>query len=257
MSNKAERTERILEILSVNGSAEISELAAILGVTTMTVRRDLAELAKLGRARVYHGVALPGRGGDSGGHGYLLSKAEFEYVDEKTRIAREAASLVEDGDILILDAGSTSALTAGFIPKDLSVKIICFSLNVFLQCLGRKDSELILAGGVYHETSRVFESAEGIELIKRYRATKAFISASGFREDLGVTCANQFEISMKQTALRSSLRKILIADSSKFGKITPCFFADLDEFDTVITDAAIPQEAAQAMRDRRIEVRAV
>jgi DeoR family deoxyribose operon repressor len=257
MNKKLGRMDSILEILKANGSAEITGLAEELRVTSMTVRRDLAELARNGLVRVYHGVAVPLRPADSFTHDYLLSQAEALNVEEKTRIARRAASLVEAGDILIMDAGSTTALTAGFIPRELPIKIICFSLNVFLRSLGRKNSDVILAGGLYHETSRVFESTESIELIKRYRANKAFISASGIREDLGVTCSNPFEIAIKQAALQSSLQKILVSDASKFGKITSCFFASLEEFDTVITDSGVPQPSLEWMRRKSIRVEVV
>jgi len=257
MNKKTRRMDNILEILKESGSAEITGLAHMMRVTSMTVRRDLAELARNGLVRVYHGVAVPVRSPDTYTHDYLLSQAESQNVEEKTRIARHAASLVEAGDILIMDAGSTTALTAGFIPKDLPIKIICFSLNVFLRSLGRKNSDVILAGGLYHETSRVFESTESIELIKRYRANKAFISASGIREDLGVTCSNPFEIAIKQAALQSSLQKILISDASKFGKITSCFFAGLEEFNMVITDSGISQASLEWMRRRSIKVEVV
>jgi DeoR family transcriptional regulator, deoxyribose operon repressor len=257
MSNKTERTDQILEILKRDGSAGIAELASMLGVTTMTVRRDLAELAGEELVRVYHGVALPLRGKESFTHEYLLSQAEMQHVEEKTRIARKAASMVEPNDILIIDAGSTAAMTAGFIPKDIPVKIICFGLNVFLQSLGKNNSDVILVGGLYHDTSRVFESPESIELLQKYRATKAFISANGVREDLGVTCSNTFEIAIKQAALQSSLQKILISDSSKFGKVTSCYFAALEEFDTVITDSGVPETAVRNMREKDIKVEVV
>lgn len=257
MSRKTDRIEQIMEILRQDGSAEISGLAHRLDVTTMTVRRDLAKLAQDELVRIYHGVAVPVKDRYNMSPGYLLTQAEMLHVEEKTRIARKAASLVKPGDILIIDAGSTAALTAGFIPKDIPVKIICFSLNVFLQSMGRKQSDLVLVGGLYHETSCVFESPESIDLLQRYRATKAFISANGFREDLGVTCSNPFEIAVKQAAIRSSLQKILISDSSKFGKVTSSFVANLEEFDLVITDSGVPEASVKNMRNKNIRVEVV
>lgn len=254
MTAKQERLEQLLETLRKDGSASIAVLAQRFDVTTMTIRRDLAELSEDGLVRVYHGVAVPEKMPEAFSHDYLLTQAENIHVREKEDIASAAVSIIEPGDILILDAGSTTALLASMIPKNIPLKIICFSLNVFMQCRGRTGSDVILAGGLYHETSRVFESPENVELIKRYRATKAFISASGIREDLGVTCSNTFEITMKQAALRSSLNKILISDSSKFGKITSCFFAGLDEFDTVITDRGIPASSAGWLADRSIRL---
>jgi DeoR family deoxyribose operon repressor len=252
MSESTRRRDTIEEYLKQDGAWKISDLANKLGVTTMTIRRDLDILVIKGSVRVYHGVAVPTKM-----QGYLVAEAESIRMDEKLRIAKAAAALVSPNETIIIDAGSTASMTARELPRGIPLTVICLSLDAFLNVVRNPDAEAILIGGIYHESSRVFESPEGISLLKRHRAAKAFISTSGFREDMGVTCSNQFEIEIKKAALHSSIEKILIADSSKFGKVNSCFFADLQEFDTIITDTDLSTQVLRSLENRGIKVMVV
>lgn len=254
MAGNEKRWDLIKQALALSGACSISTLAKQLGVSTMTIRRDLESLTARGTVRVYHGVAVLPREEANAFQDYDLSSAEWLHAEEKTRIARAAAALVEPGDILIVDGGSTAAATAREIPNGIPLTVICLGLNAFLNMVGKPGVEIILAGGLFHERSRTFEGPESIALVKRYRATKAFISASGFREDLGVTCSNHYLLSIKQSALSSSIQKILIADSSKFGKVDSCHFADLSDFDRLITDNGLPESALHSIRARGVQV---
>jgi DeoR family deoxyribose operon repressor len=95
----------------------------------------------------------------------------------------------------------------------------------------------------------MFESPEGINLISRTRSDKAFVSAAGVHAELGVTCANPYELETKKAILSSSKTKILLVDSSKFGKTKIAYFADLRDFDMVITDTEIPTEYSTIIKN--------
>jgi DeoR family deoxyribose operon repressor len=249
MAESDQRRQIIEKILKQDGAWNISDLAAKLGVSTMTIRRDLDFLAKKGNVRVYHGVAVA-----SSIQNYQITEAESARTEEKRRIAAAAAALVGPGETIIIDAGSTAAMTARELPRGMPLTVICLSLNAFLIVLGNPDVQPMMIGGVYHESSRVFESPEGIALLNRHRAAKAFISTSGCREDMGVTCSNQFEIGIKKASLKCSIQKILITDSSKFGKVNTCFFADLVDFDTIITDTGVSEEIVNSLQNQGIQV---
>jgi DeoR family deoxyribose operon repressor len=88
----------------------------------------------------------------------------------------------------------------------------------------------------------MFESPEGISLIQKVRASKAFISAAGAEEELGVTCANLYEVETRRAIIESSDVGFLLVDSTKFGKVTTAYLADLRGFDVVITDDNIPEQ---------------
>ena len=101
---------------------------------------------------------------------------------------------------------------------------------------------MIFAGGYYHDNSSMFESPEGVALINRNRANKGFFAAGGVSEKLGVTNSNPYAVDIKQAALASSLTKILLVDSTKFEDIKPAHYAEISDFDIVITDDGISED---------------
>ena len=118
----------------------------------------------------------------------------------------------------------------------------------------KKKSKIICAGGYYHKNTQMFQSPEGISLVSRTCANKAFISAAGISKKMDVTCVEQYEIETKKAAIASALTKILLADSTKFDKICPAMFANLSEFDTVITDSGLSEEWVRYMEEMEIEL---
>jgi DeoR family deoxyribose operon repressor len=253
MSNRRNRLAAIVQILQVRNAASVAELAEHLSVSEMTVRRDLGLLAQDNIVMVLHSGAVlnPGRVGSSR---YSLAEAGAQRRELKTAIGAKAATLLEEGDIIILDGGSTTEYLAKNMPDTLQLTVICWALNILVEVHRRESYSLVFAGGSLHENSLVFESAEGVQMINRYRAGKAFLSASGVSEKLGVTCTNAYEIEMKKAAIRSSLDRILVVDSSKFGTIQPAYFADLSEFTTVVTDSGIPPEYEEHVRSLGISL---
>jgi DeoR family deoxyribose operon repressor len=222
----------------------------------MTVRRDLSVLEAQGAVTLFHGGAVYNQreGGGDPDTEYSLVSAESQRVAEKRRIGRAAARLVEPGDTLIVDTGSTTEAVARELPPDSNLTVLCYSLNVLQEVTRLSGVSLIFAGGTFHPNTLMFESPEGIALIERNRAAKAFISAAGISLKLGVTCLNGYERDTKVAAIRSSLSRVLVADSSKFGTIQPAYFGEIDDFDTVVTDDGIGAEIAAEIEARGIEL---
>ncbi len=220
----------------------------------MTVRRDVAELQEEGTVRaVYGGVVYTGTAEEGTGR-YSVVSAGTKRVDEKSRIGARGASLIRESDVVLIDTGTTTEYVARGLPTEVPLTVICFSLNVLLSVVDMDQVDVIFPGGYFHPNTRMMTSPEAIELIRRNRATKAFISAAGVSFDLGVTCLNAYEIAPKQAALASSLAKILVADSSKFGWVQPAHFAEVGDFDTIITDSGISEEYARGIRERGVEL---
>ena len=250
---KRARLTKIVDILQACGGASIHELAGALRVPEMTVRRDLAILAEDDVVRLVRaGAALTPSAGQAAQPRYSLNEAGGTRVEQKMRIGREAAALVQPKDIIIMDSGSTTECLARSLPADTEVTVICFALNLLVELHKRKNCRIVFAGGALHENTLMFESPESVQLIRRYRANKAFISASGVSDRLGVTCSNTYEVDTKKAAIASSLTRILLADSSKFGSIRPAHFAEIGEFDVVITDTELPEEAADRIRALKV-----
>jgi DeoR family transcriptional regulator, deoxyribose operon repressor len=253
-----ERLALVVDTLQVRGTSSVHELAAALEVSEMTVRRDLELLARDDLVRLFRsGAALTAPAERAAEPRYSLTEAGATHVEEKMRIGRAAAALVHPGDIIILDSGSTTECLARSLPADIDATVICFALNLLVEANKRKSCRLVFAGGALHENTLMFESPESVQLIRRYRANTAFMSASGASERLGVTCANTYEVDTKKAALASSLRRVLLADSSKFGTIRPAHFAELGDFDLVITDTGLPEEVAERIRALRVDLMVV
>ena len=117
-----------------------------------------------------------------------------------------------------------------------------------------KTNRIILPGGHYHENTQMFQSPEGVALIARTCADKAFISAAGVSNKLSVTCIDQYETNTKKAAIESAVKNILLMDSSKFDKICPVAFANLEDFDAIVTDSNISDEWAKFIKSLEIEL---
>lgn len=216
----------------------------------MTIRRDLNLLSQDNLVELIPGGAIlrPTGEPEQDEEKYLITHEETRKIREKMRIGQKAASMIEPNDTIIIDVGSTTEYLAKFMREDIAVTILCFALNILVEIYRKKNCNPIFSGGYFHENTLMFESQEGLSLIRRTRADKAFISAAGVHAELGVTCANPYEIETKKSVLGSSKTKILLTDSSKFGKTKIAYFADLNEFDMVITDSEITDEYREAIK---------
>ncbi len=255
--NKHQRQEAILGILRDSEFASVRELAENFAVSPMTIRRDLSVLERAELVRAVHGGAVLNKVQEDGlpptDLEYSFSVQRRERQREKSLIGARAAQLISEGDVIIVDSGTTTEALVRAIPAELSITVVCYAANIFDIGRHRANWRLILAGGHFHSGDLMFESSEGLVLIENTRATKAFLAAGGVSDRLGLTCVNRYETETKKAAIRSSLSVILLADSSKFGIVTPSHFAELGELDTVITDDGISQEYREIMQHAGVE----
>jgi DeoR family deoxyribose operon repressor len=256
MARSNYRTDFIINNLYANGFVSIKELSKKLEVSEMTVRRDLRELSKSNIVTLIPGGAILKKNPppDKDEEKYLIQTAESLMLEEKIKISRKAASLIEPNDVIVIDTGSTTENLPKFIPENLPLTIICYTLNILFKVYENKNWKLVFPGGYFHTNTLMFESPEGIEIIKRIRANKAFISAAGVSEKLGVTCATDYEKETKKAIIDSSDVKILLIDSSKFGKVKISHFADLTDFDIIITDIGIPKKFVEIIKSLGIKL---
>jgi DeoR family deoxyribose operon repressor len=256
MARSDYRADFILNKLSANGFVSVKELSKKLEVSEMTIRRDLRELSKSNIVTLIPGGAILKKNSliDKDEEKYLIQAAESLMLEEKIKISRKAASLIEPNDVIVIDTGSTTENLPKFIPENMPLTIICYTLNVLFNVYENKNWKLVFPGGYFHNNTLMFESLEGIGIIKRIRANKAFISAAGVSEKLGVTCATDYEKETKRAVIDSSDVKILLIDSTKFGKVKISHFADLTDFDIIITDTGISKEFVNIIKNIGIKL---
>lgn len=250
MKKKFERLNSLINILKENNGASVRELSAALNVSDMTIRRDLELLKQKNLVINNYGAFFYNYTNNKEiDDAYALNSAAIENPSQKYLIGKCAAGYINDQDILIIDTGTTTEAFAREISNDINATILCYNRNILNLLYDKPNISLILAGGYYHPNTEMFESSEGLSLISHTRANKVFISAAGIHETLGVTCSNSYEIAAKQAIFKSGVEKILLADSSKFSIVKSSYFANLCDFDTIITDSGITDKWIQIIRE--------
>lgn len=244
MNKKLQRTNKIINILKEKNGATVKELALTLGVSEMTIRRDLEILKSNNIINIVYGAAIynPSNSIEKLESFYNIENELIKHENEKIKIGRAAASLINKDDIIIIDTGTTTEKLAEFIDNNKNISVLIYNTNILMALSKKKNIKLIFSGGYFHPNTMMFESPEGISLIEKTRATKVFVSAAGVHENLGITCSNNYEVLTKQAIIKSSLEKILLIDSQKFGIVKSSYFAEITDFDTIITDNGITEE---------------
>lgn len=259
-NSREKRLLQIVDILKKENKISTSRLAELLQVSEMTVRRDLDLLQKDHIVERKYGGAILERSLDAyeaGGEIYDLRRARVIHVNEKKRIAEYAASLIENDDLIFLDNGTTVARIIPYLPQDIRFTVLTYNTEIMFGLLRHPNIKVIFTGGYYYPEDQMFSSEQAGDFIRRHRATKAFLSASGIHPSLGITCINAHSVGPKRALVEASAKRILLTDSSKFGVVKANHFADLDEVDEIITDTNVSKEWIQYLREKKIQLKMV
>ncbi|MDX3925040.1 MAG: DeoR/GlpR family DNA-binding transcription regulator [Shinella sp.] len=238
-----DRRQEIMEILLEAGNASVEDLSRRFAVSKMTIHRDLDDLEQAGLLRKVHGGAS------------IEASAEFESdfryrariaAAEKQDIARHAVSLVEPGQIIIIDDSSTAGAMAPLLLDVRPLTVITNNLSVITALSGTAGIRLIALGGEYSKKFNGFFGIVAEEALQSLRADAAFLSSSAI-EGARAFHQDQEVIQIKRQMIRSARRTYLLADHEKFGRQALHFFTKLDAFDAVLTGAAVAGEAVEAL----------
>jgi DeoR family deoxyribose operon repressor len=256
MNKRDQRFDKIIEYLKTRSAASIRDLSSLCGVSEITTRRDLAELAEDRIVTLLHGAAVLNQDSyyENFERIYRLADEGSKNREEKERIGERAGSMIAEDDIVIIDSGSTTEWLARKIPEERCCKALCYALNILIELHKKPNIDIVFAGGELHRNTLNFEGPEGINLIRRFRANTAFISAGGIDFELGVTSANSFETEAKRRILRSARTRVLLADASKIGTVNSHHFADIDDFEVLITDSRLKAEQREKIAGHGVEV---
>jgi DeoR family deoxyribose operon repressor len=253
-----ERKKRMKNMLTLlhqkKEEMTVKEIANILNVSDMTIRRDLQDLENDRLVKRTHGGATIPDPSRTIHDVYVVEEQTGRNVNEKSKIGLKAASFVKPNETIFLDSGTTTPFIARHLDRELPLTVLCYTFQNATEFYYRKHTNLILSGGYFHRDSNVFHSREGCALIKNNRADKAFISAAGIDETLGLTTYFYFEADIKRAIIGSAKQIILVADSSKFGKISTTYFASLNEVQTIITDDDLSDNYREIVQNLGIEL---
>ncbi len=255
MSKKSNRIKEILTFLHNQGEVSVKELAQYLLTSEMTIRRDLnfLEEEKIVR-RIHGGAVLNSSYLINTDIRYLFGEEIEKSIEQKNLIGHASSLLIKNDETIGFDIGTTIPFIARNLNRDISITAVCTTFECAIELYNKKNINLLITGGFLHRESDVFRSEEGVQILKKTRMDKAFISAGGIDADLGLTCYHEFHIEIKKLLMESSKQVILIADSSKFGHVKPSYFANLSDIDTLITDKGIPDTYRKLTVDLGIEL---
>lgn len=237
-----DRQDEILTLLRAEDRVDVDDLAGRFGVTTQTVRRDLADLCERGLATRTHGGARK-----------LLSASSFGYEERRLRnagskqaIAAKAAALIPDGASVILNIGTTTEQVAAALATHENLTVITNNINVIHILRGARLNQLVIAGGSVRQTDGAVVGAEAVEFIQRYKADFAVIGTSSLDADGAVLDFDEREVAVARAILRNARTKILVADATKFERNAPVRICDVGDLDYLLTDKCPPESFIQA-----------
>jgi DeoR/GlpR family transcriptional regulator of sugar metabolism len=244
----AERQNLIVARLSGRGVLSITELTELLGVSHMTVRRDIQQLEREGRVMsVAGGISLPQRISFEPSH---LSKAAMAHA-EKAAIGRLALELIPSGAAVYLDAGTTTLeIARGLAGRDdIAVVTNDFVITALLTREGR--CRLYHTGGAVERENQSCVGDPAAEAIRRFNFDVAFISTSSFGLR-GVSTPSENKVAVKRAIAQSAARSILVTDSSKYGRIGTFNAVPLEALSAIVTDSGLPESVRAAIGQRGI-----
>jgi DeoR/GlpR family transcriptional regulator of sugar metabolism len=245
----AERHAAIVELLRQRGRVLANDLGAELGVSADTIRRDLRELDDLGLLRRVHGGALP-RTGDSAPFAARARRAP----EAKASIARRAAEVIVDGQVVILDGGTTTVEVARALRPGLRATVVTTSPPVALALSEHRGVETAVIGGMLRHDALVTVGTETVDALRMIRADVVMLGVCGLHPELGVTANDLEEAHVKRAMIDGGATVIALADHDKLGTAMPVFVAPIDVITTLITDSDVNDLTLEPYRASEIEV---
>lgn len=243
------RHEEIRLLLQEYGNLTVSELAKNFSVSEMTIRRDLKHLAALGLIQREHGRALYLESVPQDGL-FLTRLGEAER--EKTAIGIAAANLIEEGDSIILDAGTTTLAVAQAINKQCVV--ITNSLPIAGVLGDRPDITVLVTGGELRGSTYALVGPLTRSSLAGFNANRLFLGATGVDLERGLSTTNMQESEVKEAMLAVAKEVILVAHSNKIGKVFYHSFAHWDKVNILITDTGLSSEILTRIEELGVKV---
>ncbi|MHA4774627.1 DeoR/GlpR family DNA-binding transcription regulator [Streptomyces sp. MSC1_001] len=245
----AERREYLLGLLAREGKIVAKDVAAALGISEDSVRRDLRDLAAEGRCQRVYGGALP------------VSPAVVDYAARrnvsphgKQKVASVAAGLVRPGGAVILDGGTTALAVARALPRDLDCTVITHSPTIAAALLDHPRADLFLLGGRVFKHSAVTCGAAAVEAAQNVSADLCLLGVTGVHPEIGLTTGDAEEAAMKRALSARAAETYVLASSEKIGTASRYRVLPWEEVSGLITDADPHDAVVESVRALGVEI---
>lgn len=245
----ARRKELLLHMLATDGQIVAKSVAQTLELSEDTIRRDLRELAAEGKLQRVHGGALPASPAiaDFAARTQLASSG-------KEKIGARAAHIVQTGQTVVIDGGTTAQQVARQLPLHLTATVITHSPTIALELVDHSDIEVILIGGRLFKHSVVTSGAIANEAIARIHADLFFMGVTGVHPTAGLTTGDAEEAATKRALSARCAETYVLASAEKLGAASPFSVVEFSDIAGVITDSDAPQATLAQLRALGVEV---
>ncbi len=246
-----ERHSKIMARLAECGKVVVTDLSEEFGVSDVTIRRDLALLEKEGLIQRTHGGAICS----------VKSRFELSFeqksrknMDEKIRIAEQALSMIDDGDTIMLDSGTTTFQLAKRLGTKNDLTVITNAINMVSELSEISGLTLIMLGGFYKPSTGATIGPLTTRDLEDIRVDKFFIGCNAVTINGGLMTADMIDAETRRAMIRSASQVIMLADSSKFGKTSFVSIVPIEKVDLIISDTKLEGKTIQSLREKGIEV---
>jgi DeoR family transcriptional regulator of aga operon len=246
-----ERRRAILDMLNRQGRVLVTELSRHFATSQVTIRKDLEVMHAHGQVHRTHGGALPAR--ESVLEDPTLREKEKLHHPEKLRIAEAAAGKVTEGQVVILDSGTTTTAIARALRDFRNLTIITNAVNIAAELAGTA-VEVILTGGTLRKNSFSLVGPIAEETLRRLSADLLFLGVDGFDVHYGLSTPNLLEAKVNRVMVEVAKRTIAVCDSSKFGRRSLSLIAPPSVLQEVITDRGIPKSDLRTLKQAGTEI---
>lgn len=246
---KEERQNLILTILQQQGSVVAVDLSKQLQVSEDTIRRDLHELANRGQMTRVHGGALPH---SPAGISYQERLQQSPAI--KAAIARAALPIIQNGQTVFLDSGTTTLQLAALLPPHIRATIVTNSPEIAIELSKNPLIEIILIGGKLNKEMQVVTGTQAADAIRAIHADICFLGICSLDPTAGITVVDYDESVIKRAMIERSARVVALAGSEKLGTISPFQVASISSIDDLITEKDVSSEQVEAYQQYGVQV---
>ncbi|MTI87806.1 MAG: DeoR/GlpR transcriptional regulator [Balneolaceae bacterium] len=251
MKSTVERRDKIIQKIQNEGAVKVDQLSEEFNVSTVTIRNDLDFFENKGLIdRTYGGALIR----NNVYNDPSIEEKKKINVEEKKRIAEYAAGLVNDGESIILDSGSTTREIALRLKDKMDLTVMTNALNIGLELAGASGLDTMLTGGVLRDKSYSLVGPEAERTMKNYYFDTLFLGVDGMDVEHGLTTSNPLEAQLNRIMVERANKVIAVTDSSKFGRYSFSCICELDAIDSIVTDTKISPEFEKQLYKRDVKL---
>lgn len=241
------RQQAIVEMVASNGEVKVAELRNLFGVTEMTIRRDLEKLEQIGSLHRTFGGAI------AASKDIALNERSGFMTDEKERIGRKAASLVQNGESIFIDGGTTTLAIARHLKPGLGATVVTNALNIATELLDKKISVIVI-GGMLVEATASLVGPLAVDALGNMAFHRIFLGATGLTASHGFSNSNVYEAEVKRQAIARASEVNIVIDHTKFGVKQLVSFAELRQATRILSSRVPDKQLLAACREANVDI---